>query len=476
MKDIIEEPCTLLAHPDISGSNVASAVSFLSSSRIRQWKPKNLSQKQKGLEYCYIDYDEKNQINDIMLSGGQNCTPDAFGNNPFINRVFQDDKLDNARTFPHNKCVLEIDPTKVTGESSDAFWSNVSQLHCAGIESQIYRENLTIKADVDKNMLEVSRMTKLVAAQDVDIDNQRKSKNEILSNLRICTERISFLQKITIDLSSKLDEIKSAYASYTKTFNFDKLNNEDYIKKLASENSNLTTSIESFKKQILEIQKENITTSRKNEEADRAYNSIYVDYEKRKEEVFKLNRDCVNDDLKWRNCTKQDATVRNLLKVCTTSTVTTNKNIKDLETGYKNCEEIRNMCFTNLQTLIQNIRDVMVEYKYFYDKYSPCINQQLPSCQSESIKIGQLLNNEKQEHQNWKNLPHYNCLNEKVEKEDSDAKWERNKTTCENMQRNKEQLYDKYVGLLAVEYQNKLNKIQSCTIKKHQIISKINNF
>jgi hypothetical protein len=42
-----------------------------------------------------------------------------------------------------------------------------------------------------KNMLEVSRMTKLVAAQDVDIDKSAQIKNEIFGNLRICTERIS---------------------------------------------------------------------------------------------------------------------------------------------------------------------------------------------------------------------------------------------------------------------------------------------
>jgi len=467
MNDIFEEPCSLLAHPDMAGPGIASSISFLSSSRIRQWKPKDLTKKKKGKDYCYIDYDEANQIKDVMLSG-QKCTPAAFGNSTFIDNVFEDNTLDNARTFPHNKCILEIDSSKVTSESSDTFWSRVSDLHCYGIKDQIYRENLVIKGEVAKNMSEVSRMTKLVAAQDMDILDKRKIVDELTRNIRLTIERISFLQKVSLDLFTQFDATKKAYASYQQTFNRDKSDNIEYIETKLSEIRKFETETEEFNKSIMELKKEIIEIFRKIEEAVRAHDSKFLDFEKKKAATVELTKKCVNAEIELRNCLKQDATMRNLLKTCISTTVTTNKNIKDLEKAYSSCEELRNICVTNLKTLIQSIKDVMVDFKYFHDKYVPCNNVLLPSCTSNKIKVDQLWNNEKQEHGNWKSLPHYSCANEKVEKEDSDAKWERNKTTCENTQRDKQQLYDKYISLLAMEYQHKINQIMACKLKKNE--------
>jgi hypothetical protein len=469
MNALFEDPCTILAHKDLSGSNIASAVSFLSSNRLKTWKPKNLAQKIDGKEYCYIDSDEKNQINDVVFSGAQKCDTTAFGNSSFIERVFEDDQLDNARTFPHNKCVIQIDPKKVTGESSDKFWNKLSELHCSGIEDHIYRENIGIEADLTKNMNEVSRLTKVVAIQEVEIKKRQKQKDDMTVELRKATEKESFLQRASNTLNNKYDDLKKSFSSYQQVFNADRLENTAYIKQVVADIDRFKTDIETFDKRILDLEKDTIKFLRLKEEIEQAYDSRVGDFEKLKVTLLKIQRETADMESSLRECRKQFAKIRVLLESCNTDTIATNKSIKQSEEGYKHCEDVRNICDANLKKVIEQIKDVKVEYKYFYDKYVPCINQQLPSCYSETVKLQQLLQNEKKQHSAWVTLPHYSCDNEKIDKGVSDNKWDRNKQTCENKQRDKEQVYDKYVSLLAVEYQNKLNKIQACSNNKYNV-------
>ena len=468
MKDLTEESCSILAHPDISANNIANSTMFLSTNRIKQWKPKNLTKLDPNKTYCYIDHDEKNSIQDITMAGEGKCTRLAR-NVPFIDRTFEDNELDNARTFPHNKCVIEIDPKKIDGPSANTFWRQISELHCDGIKEEIFRENKVLEAELAKNMKDISVLTAEIAKQNNTIGVKKKEKDELQRLLRKATERTSFLQSVIAKVNEKLTQVTSDFKSYTSTFEKNKKEYSEHIENREREIIQFRKDIETFEARMLELEKEALRFKRLLSEVTQAYDIGVVDLEKLKAQIVALDREIGNMRIALEKCRKDLVKMRVLLNKCNTETVETEKNILDTHAAFVECKRLHNICLAELEKIMVRIREVKEDYKFFYAKYIPCVNELLPTCKSDLAEKTKLWNNEKKNHKAWNDLPHYSCAGELTSKEVSDLEWDRNKQTCENTQRDKQQTYDKYIHLLSIEYQNRLNKIQACFNNKYNV-------
>jgi hypothetical protein len=129
---------------EMSKPSLAAMDAFVGGFRMREWKPENDQLTNPQYKYCYL-YDSKNSHEDLrdraLNANNGAVTCDAFKSytrNPeFITRAFIDETPDKTHTMTYRKCVLEIDPKKVTASNLDTFWKTVGENEC----TELYRKN-----------------------------------------------------------------------------------------------------------------------------------------------------------------------------------------------------------------------------------------------------------------------------------------------------------------------------------------------
>ena len=102
--------------------------------RLREWKPKDpiaSSNYKPGYSYCYMYYDSNNDVVDPIIKD-KFCdkTNSIFNNTPMVSSIFLDDQRDRTHSLPYQKCIVEIDPSKVTTSNLDKFWSSIGDQQC----------------------------------------------------------------------------------------------------------------------------------------------------------------------------------------------------------------------------------------------------------------------------------------------------------------------------------------------------------
>lgn len=140
---------------DMQHSSLATMDSFIGGFRMREWKPENDSLNnpnyKPNMKYCYM-YNTSNQVEDLRdraLNANDGMTTcdafKAYTDNPeFITRTFEDESPDKTHSLAYKKCVVEIDPTKVTTKSLDTFWKTMGDNECA----ELYKKNTSTLGNV----------------------------------------------------------------------------------------------------------------------------------------------------------------------------------------------------------------------------------------------------------------------------------------------------------------------------------------
>lgn len=115
--------------------------------RLNKWKPTtDTDNKNKNKKYCYLYDDKENHMKDIMMDsvpGG--C--DGFKNYEIVSDAFTTNHVDRTHTIPIQKCVLEIDPTKLVDSNLNAFWDSWNHNRCEYLTTK-YKHDIREEQDV----------------------------------------------------------------------------------------------------------------------------------------------------------------------------------------------------------------------------------------------------------------------------------------------------------------------------------------
>jgi hypothetical protein len=121
-----------------------------------------------------------------------------------------------------------------------------------------------------------------------------------------------------------------------------------------------------------------------------------------------------------------------------------------------------NTCIGVLSNINSNIEVTLANSNFYYNKWFPCSQQDLPTCTRELNDYTRKYDQEKAGHAAWKALPHYSCERESNSQAVSDIEWDRSKQQCEIIQRDKQTLANEYTSFMSIYYQNKVDKSTKC--------------
>jgi hypothetical protein len=181
----------------LTGPSETTAKDFITTSRIKRWKPSDDSKRSGSCnaEYCYIDNDILSSNIDPMMIGMECSSMHPFFQNvPFITNAYNDESLDKTRNFPYNKCVFKIDEAKNTIQNKQTFWDKINDSKCDLQVADInrYIVDLTIKAkactqtlkDVHEKYMSLFQLHRGTVAR----------REHYETTLSTCNRRLAFLQ------------------------------------------------------------------------------------------------------------------------------------------------------------------------------------------------------------------------------------------------------------------------------------------
>lgn len=126
-------------------SAVTAMDAFVGGFRMREWKPTpdnnaaatGVTHAKPGYQYCYL-YDNSNQVADLRDRTLSSCDTlkQRLGNPEVLVRTFTDKGSDKSHSLPYQKCVLEIDQSKMSVASLNDFWKRAGENECAEMYSR----------------------------------------------------------------------------------------------------------------------------------------------------------------------------------------------------------------------------------------------------------------------------------------------------------------------------------------------------
>ena len=205
LKEFGLEKCSILKNGDLDVGADMMMKQYVDGLRINVFKPSNTKDLDSSKTYCYLNNDFSYNAQD-MLMADQPCstTHPHFKNATFITNVFTDDKPSSILNAPINKCVLEIDPQKVTKEALQSFWGNIGETKCSDLYNPLRTANKECKAEMDKKTAKYAK----------ELEEYRKSRDLSKSKMEEMTReadaKLAVLNKVESELRQcRADTVKT---------------------------------------------------------------------------------------------------------------------------------------------------------------------------------------------------------------------------------------------------------------------------
>ena len=312
-----ETSCSVLQEDSISDSAKSTAMSYIPTLRIKEWKPiQGQSEMKDGKQYCFFDNDSsKDGINNL---GPNSCSTlsNPFQGIPFITNVFSDDKQDVTSSMPSKKCVIEIDPSHVNTDTLNKFWDQLATSECADLFSVINHQNAGTQSDIDILSADISKLEQL--------------QSDNVNHLAILATKIGEMTQIKSDKTNELSTDRSSLAKVTlekdvlskkwdTTYNACTTKLNDYSVSLSNCASNLTsfttslqhaTALLSTSNPIFEKQQVQYSTNLL------AFSNIHEQYTYLQKENSVLNANIDSVNLKLQQCSASFVSCKSMLESC----------------------------------------------------------------------------------------------------------------------------------------------------------------
>lgn len=259
-----EDPCSILMGEELNSKAYKTAVAFVPSMRMKVWKPKeggrDGGEGEGSNEFCYMETDKYSYPTRGV------CSADALfdGKVPFIKSAFFDNKLEKTKTFPEDKCVFEIDRTKMTDAALNTFWTKINDLECTGQFVEYQKSNLTLTRELrslggqiaDQNGIK-AQLTRDISSGNATLDQYRLVFGKLQWNIaRVTTSNDDLLLKqdqVKAYIATIAADFGRFWASYEASSNLVNNNISNLTARIEGQNSTLDTNlnnIDFIKKQI----------------------------------------------------------------------------------------------------------------------------------------------------------------------------------------------------------------------------------
>ena len=207
-----EDPCSILMGEELNTKAYKTAVAFVPSMRMKVWKPKE--ENTSSNTFCYME------TNKFSYPTQDDCSVDKlFGEQvPFIKSTFFDNKLEKTKTFPENKCVFEIDKSKISDDGLNKFWTKINDLECTGQFVEYQKSNVTLASELKSLDSLIGNENKIKDQLKRDIS----SGNVLLNQYRIVynnlQQNIGIVTTSNEELILKQDQVKAYIATIAADF------------------------------------------------------------------------------------------------------------------------------------------------------------------------------------------------------------------------------------------------------------------
>lgn len=156
--------------------------------------------------YCYLFKDTDPAYTNPVSGVGQqfSCTERdlaLLSNVPFVTKVFPDANPDYPHVLPVNKCVWEIDESKVDAQGLNTFWKNFS-----GLECESYKAKATDINNDLAGILGASNATRTA------LKNELTNSTNEYNALRTQTQRLQHCTRTNEDITASTTKINTKYA------------------------------------------------------------------------------------------------------------------------------------------------------------------------------------------------------------------------------------------------------------------------
>lgn len=220
LTDFSTSGCMVLTHPDLVGNALMMSNQYVGTQRIREWKPLNDTHT-KGSKFCHLPFssDHDAYLTDPMLAGNA-CSRDnpAFKNVPFVVDVFENATGQTTNPVGTGKCVVEIDPTKVTRDRLQAFWDGVGVSECMQRNQHVVDLNQTLKSNITSLEQKLSDLRRIHHQNALTLRSQTLQIADLKVELQDVMKDEQNKQNAYDKLQNEVAAAQETYQSLDKTF------------------------------------------------------------------------------------------------------------------------------------------------------------------------------------------------------------------------------------------------------------------
>jgi hypothetical protein len=125
-----------------------------------------------------------------------------LSNVPFITNIFPDSNPDYPHVLPVDKCVWEIDQSKITANSLNAFWKQFSGLECETYKAKATQQNTDLAGQLGTSIRTRDRLKTQVTAANAEYTQLQTQARRLKS----CETTNTQLQQNIDDINAKYDQ------------------------------------------------------------------------------------------------------------------------------------------------------------------------------------------------------------------------------------------------------------------------------
>lgn len=190
-----DETCSVMQMDSLTGDGKMMAKQYIDTNRIRVWKPTRKDQV--AIDgACYVNYDPDNNIQDYILADRKcDMSEPLFQNTPFITNVFEDNMPEKTKSTSVNKCVIEIDESKITEDALQTFWNKVGSSDCIQLNKSIIELNTNLKKKLEKSQSLFTAFQAQYNDQAATLVEQKKRLEGLRARLAILVKTIDKKEK-----------------------------------------------------------------------------------------------------------------------------------------------------------------------------------------------------------------------------------------------------------------------------------------
>ena len=362
------ESCDILNDPD---SLMSTA--YLPSQRIKKFKPQTPLQDGNKYEYCYIDNDVRNGIQDYIMKDRECSKSDPLFASPFIESVYSDNNLENTRKFPYEKCIIKIDKEQVNRQEIKNFWDRIGTTECSRLFDEVLKENAKITNNVKTCNNEVTRLKK-------EFENKKQTINNLLNDTIPNLDRqiTSCMRTQSVLVEDKNNALRDSM-KWNKLFKEDETKCKTELSYLKNKADSCDVELENLKKLYNKKQddyhrlyKRYVVLKEKKTALESAYSNLQTQYSNILETKKALEEEYRKVYNSYVICMKE-------LKVCTSTLSQCTKERERIENDLKRilklldeCNQAHNKCKTSLLQTNENIGMILKEIERMQPLYNTC--------------------------------------------------------------------------------------------------------